>query len=103
MAGGGTSQLFFSRILTKVTAVRVKGQLFLRKPFFQDSSLQLLLSTRVTFDKSTVNVYSEYKEYMNFLQTPIINMSTAVPLISSKLVELRLHTCKKSWEFLIIL
>lgn len=62
IAGGGTSQLFFSIILTKVTAVRVKGQLFLRKPFFQDSSLQLLLSTRVTFDKSTVNVYSEYKE-----------------------------------------
>ena len=48
---------YFFKNFSKVSSLRVKWQLFLGTPFFENSSLQLLLNTRVKFDKSTVNFY----------------------------------------------
>lgn len=50
MEGRETSQsaCFFKKNLTTVSAARVKRQLFLRMPFFQNSSRQLLLNIKVT-------------------------------------------------------
>lgn len=59
LAGGETSEVFFWRISTTLSIDRVRVQLFLKIPFSQNSSLQLLLNTRFTFDRSIVNVYFE--------------------------------------------
>ena len=48
---------YFFKNFSKVSSLRVKWQLFLGTPFFKNSSLQLLLDTRVNFDRSTVNFY----------------------------------------------